>query len=244
MNIYLHDSTSDGLLSAVYQALEDEEDARVYPKTVFLPSLLDTPVAVEPNRTHSQELLNSLPIQLEARLILNASRNADTEAGNWVLRYLRTSRAKDCPVAGYHNLSEVKQIHLLAKQTTGEIHRFKGLLRFREMANGWLLAEFEPDHDVLIPLCWYFKKRLRSEKWLIHDRRRHKTALWDTETVEIQSNTPLPNLAADSDEPAFQNAWKAFFKQIAIEERRNETLQRQFIPLRYRNHVTELDQSE
>jgi probable DNA metabolism protein len=243
MNIYLHDSTSDSLLSAVYRASSSNEECRVVANKHFQPTLLDTPVHIESNRSYAQEVLNSLPVQLEARLILHASRNSDPEAGNWILRYIQTSQKKGCPIAGYHNLAEVKHVHQLAKQTTGEIHRFKGLLRFREMTEGWLLAEFEPDHDVLIPLCWYFKKRLRNERWIIHDCNRKITAVWDTNTLNIENNTSLPLFADDPEEPAFQQAWKTFFKQIAIEERSNEKLQRQFIPLRYRNHVTELDET-
>jgi hypothetical protein len=42
-----------------------------------------------------------------------------------------------------------------------------------------------------------------------------------------------------SDEVAAAELWRAYFRTVAIAERKNDALQRRFIPIRYRKNLTE-----
>lgn len=63
------------------------------------------------------------------------------------------------------------QFNSLCKYSTRELHAYKGLLRFKEIQDNFLFAEFEPNNDILELLTYHFKNRLRNEKFVIYDKK-------------------------------------------------------------------------
>ena len=50
-----------------------------------------------------------------------------------------------------------------------EAEKFKGIVRFSELAEGMLYAPIHPTHHVLPLIVRHFQKRLSCEEWAIHD---------------------------------------------------------------------------
>jgi probable DNA metabolism protein len=83
-----------------------------------------------------------------------------------------------------------------------------------------------------------------AEPWLIHDCRRGLGLFaqgrhWRLETIE----TGQPLIHAEG-EKKYQQLWRTFFTEIAIPERRNPQLQKQFLPMKYWRYLVEMENKE
>lgn len=124
-----------------------------------------------------------------------------------------------------------------------EIHREVEFLRFRELKNGVLLAKIHPKNDVLMYLGPHFSDRLPLEDFLIYDMNRRK-ALFHEKQKEwyMMEALELDGAAAENistEEEYYQDLFRMFCRTIAIESRKNKALQRQFLPLYYRDLMPE-----
>lgn len=151
-------------------------------------------------------------------------------------------------LSSYQAHPDVKYIHKIGREVGHEIHRFKGILRFQEMKTGHLYAPFTPDHNITFSLSRHFQARLQGEKWVIHDLKRDIAVFWDgnklqaidmdSEFAESAKKNNFKEWNADC-ETVYRDLWLTFFDAIAIETRINPRLQRQFLPQRYWNYLTE-----
>ncbi len=137
-----------------------------------------------------------------------------------------------------------------SRKVGAEVHRFKGLLRFQAYRSGRWVALYEPDFEITAPLALHFRRRLAGQSWVILDCRRRHAATWNgarlnAETPDgglLEGETLQRCLAGDAPserEAQQQRLWRTFHRTVAIPTRRNPALQRQFLPLRYWNHLTE-----
>jgi probable DNA metabolism protein len=150
-----------------------------------------------------------------------------------------------------HADRDVMFVHRHARKVSGEIHRFKGLLRFQAFASGRYVALYEPDYPITMSLAFHFRRRLASQQWMILDCRRQQAATWNGERLnaempsgELLSGSKLRETLAD-DKPTeaemrSQHLWRTFHQAVAIENRLSSSLQRQFMPARYWKHLTEM----
>jgi probable DNA metabolism protein len=130
-------------------------------------------------------------------------------------------------------------VHKLARRTSHEGHRLKGLLRFRETTDGLMYAPVRPDTNVLAILARHFAIRLRDRSWLIHDVRRDQGALFDGRKWIIGALTMESSPILSADEEQWQQLWCTFFDHIAIPERSNPRLQQSFMPMKYWEFLVE-----
>lgn len=138
----------------------------------------------------------------------------------------------------------VTRIFELSRSTHNEAHHLLGFLRFKELANGVLFAAIHPKNDVLPILAEHFTDRLPMEHFMIYDET-HKTAVLHKASHEFvlidasDLNQELMNQLSEREEE-FQNLWRTFFNNVAIEARKNPKLQRQNIPIRFWKDTVEL----
>jgi probable DNA metabolism protein len=163
------------------------------------------------------------------------------EAPLAICRYLARARVLGRRVDDHLADDAVRSVHGLSRRVSREAHRLKGLARFRELADGTLYAPLEPDHQVLPLLAPHFHARLGRQRWLIHDTRRGVAALGDGENWELAEIAGSAPLSFSADETACRELWRTFFRDIAIPERTNPRLQRQFMPKKYWRHLVEME---
>lgn len=129
-----------------------------------------------------------------------------------------------------------------------EAEKMLGFLRFEELENGVLYARMKPSCAVLPLIAPHFADRLLQENWVIHDLGRRQAAVhragggWFLAESEFLES--LGTERRSGSEKSFQELWKAFCRQIAIEERRNPRCQQNLLPLRFRPHMTEFQNPE
>jgi len=124
-----------------------------------------------------------------------------------------------------------------------EVHKMEGFVRFREIEGGGLIAEIEPDNDIVDLLAPHFMRRHPRDPWLIRDVRRGKAVFWDRRMIRLAEDPadgtfPPP---AGRGEKSVEGLWKLYFRTIEIRERRNPELQARLVPHRYRRHLPEFE---
>ncbi|NLD33560.1 MAG: DNA metabolism protein [Clostridiales bacterium] len=120
-----------------------------------------------------------------------------------------------------------------------EAHRFMGLLRFRQMTDGSMLAVFRPRNNVLGLLMPHFSARFPKERLVVYDEGRHLAGLAQAGHIEIRRvEAVLPQDAPE--ELLTQELWRLFFDTLAIQARKNPRLQRQNMPKYTWQHLTEM----
>jgi len=129
-----------------------------------------------------------------------------------------------------------------------EIHRLSGFLRFNPDPGGVYIARCAPDHFILPALAEHFTLRFGETPWAIIDEKRLLClfrgkggeariipAPPDSESAGPASAAPK-NRAGDY----WEDLWRLYHRSTNNETKKNLSLQRQFIPERYRKYLTEL----
>ena len=140
------------------------------------------------------------------------------------------------------NIKSVSEALKISKYVGHENHKFKGFLRFKELENNVLYAEFSPENDILFLLSKHFEKRLKNEYWIIKDVKRKIVSIYDKKEFIILNDDEFvihtSNLS--SEEEHIEEMWKSFYKTIGIKERKNERGRMNFMPKKYWKYITEV----
>ena len=138
---------------------------------------------------------------------------------------------------------KVRKVFELSRKVANEAHYYQEFVRFRELNNGILFSDIEPQNQILPCLGNHFSNRFPLENWMIYDKT-HRMFLvhqerhpWILVLDEEPNHEMIKNISEK--ERTFVHLWKGFFDSIAIKERESYERQRQHLPLRYRTHVTE-----
>jgi probable DNA metabolism protein len=128
-----------------------------------------------------------------------------------------------------------------------EVHRFLGLLRFRSTSEGGFIAEFEPDCNLMPLLAPCFAERMPGERWCIVDRKRSSAVIYADGRLHFRTylrserSQLFPDSASPGGDDRFAALWRDYVHHIAVHERTNLLLQRQFLPKKHRRYLPEVD---
>ena len=131
----------------------------------------------------------------------------------------------------------------LSKKTWHEAHRYMGFVRFTELSGNILYSDIKPENDILSLIAPHFANRYPEENWIIYDERRENFAIhragkgW----MIVEGKRIAEDLKSQQsmEEEDYRAMWKAFTKSVAIEARKNENLQKQLLPLKFRDKMNE-----
>lgn len=143
------------------------------------------------------------------------------------------------------NLQEasVLRVFELSRSVGNEAHRYRMFVRFRELENGVMCSEIEPENQVLPLLGDHFADRFPMVDFMIYDRT-HCQCL-----VHRAQKQWVILMDADLDEQLirrysvkereYARLWKGFVGSIAIQERKNPGCQMNFMPKKFWKYMTE-----
>lgn len=126
----------------------------------------------------------------------------------------------------------------MVKNYSREAHAFKGLLRFKEIQEGFLFAKYESHNDILEDLSRHFLQRMPKEKFVIYDKNRNKAFVSIYGNFEVVEILNL-DIKESKKEEFFQNLWIGFYDAIAIKERKNKKLMIENMPKKYWKYLPE-----
>jgi probable DNA metabolism protein len=243
MKAWLYDDSFDGLLTTI--ALQHESGERpesITPATQAQMNLFGTTAQVSTDPVRAERLLRSLREKVSpgvARVVTYVGLSELPDLEMPLFDFIELAFRHGEGVLSYHANGAVRCISDVARRVGGEIHRLKGLLRFRDTEQGILWGPLEPDHNVIVPISFHFRKRMPRERWMIHDVRRGLAVLWDGSNLEEREDKAIPAVKLSDDEGEVQGLWRAFYDKVAITERSNPRLQRQNMPRRYWKYLVE-----
>lgn len=163
--------------------------------------------------------------------IITALRSRDRRKEQICLEYARRLMELKKPVKGAFNLPEVVEFNNILYKITGEVHRLKGLLRFKETADGTLYAPYSPDNDITDLLMPHFIKRLNSPL-IIHDTGRKIAGIYNGKDW-ITGFAGEAEICISESEQFFEGLWKKYYNAVNIESRPHEKQMKRSMPVRY-----------
>ncbi len=243
--IYTYDASLEGFFSCVFVAYSKKETPSLITAQSFQPALGEE---VRPIQT-DQEQASRVSYAIERHLGIDgihdlkyAFANCDPYRETVILRFLRLVFKHGNKTRTMFSEPAVIEFNQLVYATSHEVHRMKGFLRFSKSTSGIYYAKFEPDHDVMEFILPHFAARLNDSTFVIHDLKRHKMGLYDGEKQLVVKTDKQVILTLSEDELAVRKLWQEYFINVNIPERKRERQQMQFLPKRYRKHMTEFDQ--
>ncbi len=242
MRTWIYDGTFEGLLTAL-AALTDlgEEPASLTARNDAL-SLFGEPVSIATDSARASAFLARIRkgVSEEAARRVVRVGMADRVAAEMPLyRFICIALERGAEVLSYHAHSDVRAVNEIAASVSREIHRLKGLLRFRELEDGRLWAPIAPDHNVSAAVAQHFRRRMPGERWTIHDVARRLAVGWDGRNWTLRDHANPEEIRLSAREEDVQEWWRAFYREIAIRERHNPRLQAQNMPRRYWEYLVE-----
>jgi len=243
--VYRYDGSGTGLLTLLSRLVAD----RILPEAIWVeppPQLgLFAEVTDIPTDLHQAELFWG---ELSRRLspaTLNLVRHGllavYPEHELMICRYLLLAWQVGRSVGGMLTHPQVAPLWKLAQQVGREAHRYKGFVRFQEMAGGYYFAAIAPEHRILPLIAPHFAAHFRDQHWVIHDEKHGEGVVHDRQRREWLLLPMERHVEPDvtSAEERFQALWRNYFAALAIAERENLRLQQSKVPLKVRPWLVE-----
>ena len=125
-----------------------------------------------------------------------------------------------------------------------EAHHYMGFVRFAELQNKILYSEIEPKNHVLPIIAEHFADRFPKENFIIKDKGRklylvHEAGKGIVFHQEEGKGVSITEEMYSEEEQQMRKLFRIFHDSIAIGERQNLGLQRQLLPLRFRENMVE-----
>lgn len=233
-----YDKTLDGLLTVVFDFYEDLEDMHYMSGEQV--SIIDKKVFVKTDLEKSQRVIKAMEEKFYKgfiRELVAVFLSIDPTKEDVIVRTIKGAFSYG---TGYLYSSEkaASKFRQIRRRVLSENHNYKGLLRFKEVEGGIMLAEFAPENDILSLIVPHFVKRLKPINFAIVDVGRKTAAIYNTKEVEFFEVKEL-SYKLSEEEIFYQDAWRDFYKAICVEGRRNEKLMISNMPKRYWRYLVE-----
>jgi probable DNA metabolism protein len=242
MKILIPSPNLVGFLTAVYHAYYSHRDAEKISANPEAVTLFDDAVSTGEDVGLARKVREGIIIKAGEEAydeVAAAYLSGDKNKEEIIFRYLRLLFKRGRDVLTMYSDPVVIEFRDLLNKVTNEAHRFKGFLRFMETQEGVLYSYFGGDNDIIELLVPHFRARFNDQKFVLHDIKRGKIALWDGRKIYFMPAPETVNVTLSENEILFGALWKEYHKNVAISERENKKLQRQFLPKKYRWFMNE-----
>lgn len=241
---YRYDGSLDGLLCCIFEAYDRKEEPFAIVAGNAVQLALDAQardIAADPARAERVQRGILARIGPEAfACVQRAALSADPKAAMIALAYVRLGFAVGPRIDQRLADPEVRAMNTLLRHVGWEAQRYIQFLRFAELEGGVYFAEMEPEHDVLVIVMPHFADRFGQQPFIIHDRTRGLAGVWDMREWAIISSETMRLPPPTADEAEYQALWRMFYNTIAIKQRVNPSLRRQFMPKKFWRYIIEM----
>lgn len=252
MRIYVCRDSFENILTGVYEAWEyalsyGHEQVRLELLKEDTFCLFAEYVEVKTDQEKAEKVIRSVKRKLSEEVfayIYKAALSYHEEKAERIYRFLVEAFKRGNKILGeYANLA-VMPLYELVRNVGNESHLLLGFIRFQELEGKILFARITPKNRVLTIVAPHFADRLNTENWMIYDSVHEEAAVHDIKKgwylIEAKE-ADFKRFVTRPTEQEYQGLWKTFFETIAIEARTNEKLQKQMLPLRYRQNIVEFN---
>ncbi len=241
--VYLYDGSFEGLLTCIYEVYYRRDDPKqITSKEDLTFSLVEEYVHIDTEMDKFKKVYESIESKISReflKTVFYLYLSEDKDSGIIVLNYIRTGYKYGKDAMNYQTNPYIRAANEIYRKVSLERHRFLGLLRFKMLENGILYAIIEPDHNIISILGGHFSQRMSNEYWIIHDVKRSIAVFYNKEQWIIKSFESIGNISFQENELSYQSLWKAYYKHIAIDNRKNIRQKKSYMPTRYWKHLVE-----
>lgn len=251
MIVYQCEDSLEGIFSAIYNAYEDRnkpENTRISLTDELLLFAKYVPVTVDNNK--ALKVMNTLKRRFgeeDYMKICMALASPDEDKAQAIYKTVAAGLARNCaPGHLCDNLADdsVHKVFALYRAANNEFMHLRGFVRFQELENGVLYSGIVPKNNVLTFLMPHFADRFPRENFMLYDAGRNLFGIHPAgeEWYLVQDSNYYMNeggLRMSEGELAYRELFRYFCHKIAIKERRNLELQRNMLPLRFREYMME-----
>ncbi len=252
MYVYECQDSMEGIFTAIYQTYVDKRD----PKDTFISInqeqyLFAEYCTVQPDKEKTRKVMRTLEQRFGEEdywKICLALSSPEPQKANAVYQTIALGLAQKKNMKNhlFDNLANdyVNQAFSLSRGAGREQHLLQGFVRFEELDNGILYAKIGPKHNVLTFLMPHFSERFPGEDFMIYDSGRDfigihpKNKQWYL-LSSTQLEKELDQLTRSEEEKIYKELFCYFCHKIAIKDRENRNLQRNMLPLRFREYMVE-----
>ena len=251
MYIYRCEDSLEGIFTAIYRIYADrraQENIMIRcDEEVFL---FATDIMVETNSVEAMKVMRTLrrdfgELDYESLCLALTSPEADkAQAVFETVRYGLKNKPRQGYLFSHLSDSSILRAMKLSQNAWRERAHLYGFTRFEELENGILFAVVEPKNNVLTGLMEHFADRLPMENFAIFDKGRCLVGVHPAGTAWFLAAgeellKEFSDISESSEERLYAQLFCHFCKTIAIKERKNLALQRNMLPLRFREFMTE-----
>ena len=136
-------------------------------------------------------------------------------------------------------------VHRLARSVFVEREHLLQFIRFEQLEGGLWLARCSPKANAVPLVMDHFAGRLNDQPFVIYDEAHRLAGVYDSRSWVL---APVDSLAEDAlpgrtaEEAAMQQAWRRFYRAVAVESRYNPELRQRLMPQRFWRHLTEMQE--
>lgn len=251
MYIYRCEESMEGILTAVYNIYEDKRaftDTQIRMDDEYI--LFGEDIFVQKDGRKAEKVSRTLYRKFgpeDYDTICKALASWSPDKATVVLQSIRYGlSASVAPGRLFQHLSDdnVLQTSKLALNASREFLYLQGFVRFEELENGILFSRIRPKNHVLQGLMEHFSDRLPMENFCIYDEGREQFAIHPAgkEWFLLEGNMAIKqveHVPHSTEEERYAALFKHFCHHIAIKDRENYELQRNMLPIRFREYMTE-----
>lgn len=254
------DGSVNGIFTAIYRAWEigtqkttvsvaKYENITLFDEYIFFESDEETASKV------AASIRNKLSDEVYYR-VYAAALSCQEDRGEAIYRFLIKAFRIGRNILNQLADPDVMRVFELERRVSRENHHYRGFLRFGQ-GNNTLISRISPDNNILDLVTHHFADRLLNDNFIIIDTSRnvcslHKagshsyilTPISDKQIEDIidstrESTSPYAPIKSGEKytNESIEQLWEVFRGAIAIEPRRNEKLQQQMMPLKYRTYM-------
>ncbi len=238
---YLYDGSFDGMLCVVFESFRLKEIPATVARGEEAGTLL--PVRrIASDRTKARRVLDGVRDKIGGEAYQNVrscflAEFPDKEIA--LIRYLNKGFAVGgTTVNSLLSDDAVRPLLNGVRRLHKEKGRFIEFLRFSDH-NGSLIAEFEPESNVLPLVAPHFVSRFPNETFLIYDKARKLAFVYTEKKGKLVPVEELHLSELSDEEKKYRALWRMFYETAAITERINERARMQHLPKKFWKHMTE-----
>lgn len=238
----------ESMMTCIYDAWAarlGHSNIKLMAEPVVEPELFCQYRFVDSNPEKCRKVIHSIRSKISHQAyedIYLASMHWNPDKVDVIYRFLILGFIHGSQVTRMFNHPYVTSLLKLSRKVNNESHQFREFIRFSRLTDNALFSLIEPKCNILTLVASHFADRMPSENWLIADKKR-KMALVHPADKEYFltpiTSQELTNMEEAKKGDTYSSLWKTFFKAVEIESRRNYRCQRNFLPLWYRENMTE-----
>ena len=251
MVIFFYDKTFEGLLTAVFDAYNRKTFPQRLMKTGETPPLFtDETYTVWTQKASAERVWKSLERKLKkeaCNMLMRVWLSELPGSDELLLRYIRKTFDTKHDISLNFGDADVLEVGKIARKVGHEALYLKQFVRFQKAADDLFFAPVRPIYNALPLTIDHFTDRFADQSWVIYDLRRRYGYYYDLQTAREITFTDDDRLLGGrldeslmaEDEQLFQDLWRGYFKAMSIKERINLRKQRQDMPVRFWQYLTE-----